>query len=384
MENAGATQTEIEENFNRPIPMQMFAWNNSLSVERIISPLDSIKISLQILQAALLSLDPKSGAVRAWIGGNHFGYNQFDHVNANRQVGSIFKPIVYAAAIQEGLNPCTYYPNEQFSYPDYEDWKPENADNIYGGFYSMGGALSKSINTIAVQVLFATGIDEVREMGRALGITSNIPKAPSIALGSAELSLYEMTNVYTTLVNKGIKSTPHYLLRIETKEGKVIYSAPQQKRVQAIDPYTSETLLPMLKSTVNSGTGSRLRSTFGLKMALAGKTGTTQNQSDAWFMGLTPDLIAGVWCGCDDRFVRFRSITYGQGAVLALPVWAKFFQKVYADKSLDIDLLKKFTPPENMNVVLDCSQYVQESNTTSNSPYGNEFDRPTSTEPAHP
>ncbi|NBU35556.1 MAG: penicillin-binding protein [Bacteroidetes bacterium] len=328
LENAGATQTEIEENFNRPIPMQMFAWNNSLSVERIISPLDSIKISLQILQAALLSLDPKSGAVRAWIGGNHFGYNQFDHVNANRQVGSIFKPIVYAAAIQEGLNPCTYYPNEQFSYPDYEDWKPENADNIYGGFYSMGGALSKSINTIAVQVLFATGIDEVREMGRALGITSNIPKAPSIALGSAELSLYEMTNVYATLVNKGIKSIPHYLLRIETKEGKVIYSAPQQKRVQAIDPYTSETLLPMLKSTVNSGTGSRLRSTFGLKMALAGKTGTTQNNSDGWFIGASPNLVTGVWVGASLPAIHFRTTASGQGAATALPIFGSYYHRL--------------------------------------------------------
>lgn len=328
LENAGATQTEIEENFNRPIPMQMFAWNNSLSVERIISPLDSIKISLQILQAALLSLDPKSGAVRAWIGGNHFGYSQFDHVNANRQVGSIFKPIVYAAAIQEGLNPCTYYPNEQFSYPDYEDWKPENADNIYGGFYSMGGALSKSINTIAVQVLFATGIDEVREMGKALGITSNIPKAPSIALGSAELSLYEMTNVYATLVNKGIKSIPHYLLRIETKEGKVIYSAPQQKRVQAIDPYTSETLLPMLKSTVNSGTGSRLRSTFGLKMALAGKTGTTQNNSDGWFIGASPNLVTGVWVGASLPAIHFRTTASGQGAATALPIFGSYYHRL--------------------------------------------------------
>lgn len=328
LENAGATQAEIEANFNKPVPMQMFAWNELQSVQKIISPLDSLKISLQMLQAALLSMDPKSGAIRAWIGGNHFGYNQYDHVHANRQVGSIFKPIVYAAAIQEGLNPCTYYPNEQISYPDYEDWKPGNADDVYGGFYSMGGALSKSINTIAVQVLLATGIEEVRDMGKTLGITSKIPKAPSIALGSAELSLYEMTNVYATLVNKGIKSAPHYLLRIETREGEVIYSAPRSKSEQVIEPFIATTLIPMLKNAVNEGTGARLRSTFGLRMALAGKTGTTQNNSDGWFMGASPNLVTGVWVGASLPAIHFRSTASGQGAATALPIFGSYYHRL--------------------------------------------------------
>lgn len=328
LENAGATQAEMEADFNKPVPMQMFAWNELQSVQRNISPLDSIKISLQMLQAALLSMDPKSGAIRAWIGGNHFGYNQYDHVHANRQVGSIFKPIVYAAAIQEGLNPCTYYPNEQITYPEYEDWKPGNADDVYGGFYSMGGALSKSINTIAVQVLLATGIDEVRDMGKTLGITSKIPKAPSIALGSAELSLYEMTNVYATLVNKGVKSAPHYLLRIETREGEVIYSAPRPEREQVIEPFITTTLIPMLKSAVNEGTGARLRSTFGLRMALAGKTGTTQNNSDGWFMGASPNLVTGVWVGASLPAIHFRSTASGQGAATALPIFGSYYHRL--------------------------------------------------------
>lgn len=328
LENAGATQAEIEANFNKPVPMQMFAWNELQSVQRTISPLDSIKISLQMLQAALLSMDPKSGAIRAWIGGNHFGYNQYDHVHANRQVGSIFKPIVYAAAIQEGLNPCTYYPNEQITYPEYEDWKPGNADDVYGGFYSMGGALSKSINTIAVQVLLATGIEEVRDMGKTLGITSKIPKAPSIALGSAELSLYEMTNVYATLVNKGVKSAPHYLLRIETREGEVIYSAPRPEREQVIEPFITTTLIPMLKNAVNEGTGARLRSTFGLRMALAGKTGTTQNNSDGWFMGASPNLVTGVWVGASLPAIHFRSTASGQGAATALPIFGSYYHRL--------------------------------------------------------
>ena len=328
LENAGATQAEMEANFNKPVPMQMFAWNELQSVQRNISPLDSIKISLQMLQAALLSMDPKSGAIRAWIGGNHFGYNQYDHVHANRQVGSIFKPIVYAAAIQEGLNPCTYYPNEQITYPEYEDWKPGNADDVYGGFYSMGGALSKSINTIAVQVLLATGIEEVRDMGKTLGITSKIPKAPSIALGSAELSLYEMTNVYATLVNKGVKSAPHYLLRIETREGEVIYSAPRPEREQVIEPFITTTLIPMLKSAVNEGTGARLRSTFGLRMALAGKTGTTQNNSDGWFMGASPNLVTGVWVGASLPAIHFRSTASGQGAATALPIFGSYYHRL--------------------------------------------------------
>lgn len=328
LENEGATQAEIEANFNKPVPMQMFAWNELQSVQRTISPLDSIKISLQMLQAALLSMDPKSGAIRAWIGGNHFGYNQYDHVHANRQVGSIFKPIVYAAAIQEGLNPCTYYPNEQITYPEYEDWKPGNADDVYGGFYSMGGALSKSINTIAVQVLLATGIEEVRDMGKTLGITSKIPKAPSIALGSAELSLYEMTNVYATLVNKGVKSAPHYLLRIETREGEVIYSAPRPEREQVIEPFITTTLIPMLKNAVNEGTGARLRSTFGLRMALAGKTGTTQNNSDGWFMGASPNLVTGVWVGASLPAIHFRSTASGQGAATALPIFGSYYHRL--------------------------------------------------------
>lgn len=328
LENAGATQAEMEANFNKPVPMQMFAWNELQSVQRNISPLDSIKISLQMLQAALLSMDPKSGAIRAWIGGNHFGYNQYDHVHANRQVGSIFKPIVYAAAIQEGLNPCTYYPNEQITYPEYEDWKPGNADDVYGGFYSMGGALSKSINTIAVQVLLATGIEEVRDMGKTLGITSKIPKAPSIALGSAELSLYEMTNVYATLVNKGVKSAPHYLLRIETREGEVIYSAPRPEREQVIEPFITTTLIPMLKNAVNEGTGARLRSTFGLRMALAGKTGTTQNNSDGWFMGASPNLVTGVWVGASLPAIHFRSTASGQGAATALPIFGSYYHRL--------------------------------------------------------
>lgn len=328
LENAGATQAEIEADFNKPVPMQMFAWNELQSVQRNISPLDSIKISLQMLQAALLSMDPKSGAIRAWIGGNHFGYNQYDHVHANRQVGSIFKPIVYAAAIQEGLNPCTYYPNEQITYPEYEDWKPGNADDVYGGFYSMGGALSKSINTIAVQVLLATGIEEVRDMGKTLGITSKIPKAPSIALGSAELSLYEMTNVYATLVNKGVKSAPHYLLRIETREGEVIYSAPRPEREQVIEPFITTTLIPMLKNAVNEGTGARLRSTFGLRMALAGKTGTTQNNSDGWFMGASPNLVTGVWVGASLPAIHFRSTASGQGAATALPIFGSYYHRL--------------------------------------------------------
>ena len=328
LENAGATQAEMEADFNKPVPMQMFAWNELQSVQRNISPLDSIKISLQMLQAALLSMDPKSGAIRAWIGGNHFGYNQYDHVHANRQVGSIFKPIVYAAAIQEGLNPCTYYPNEQITYPEYEDWKPGNADDVYGGFYSMGGALSKSINTIAVQVLLATGIEEVRDMGKTLGITSKIPKAPSIALGSAELSLYEMTNVYATLVNKGVKSAPHYLLRIETREGEVIYSAPRPKREQVIEPFITTTLIPMLKNAVNEGTGARLRSTFGLRMALAGKTGTTQNNSDGWFMGASPNLVTGVWVGASLPAIHFRSTASGQGAATALPIFGSYYHRL--------------------------------------------------------
>jgi penicillin-binding protein 1A len=356
----GASQLQIEENFNNPMPIQLFAWNEQQAVQKIISPLDSLKISLQILQAALLSMDPKSGAIRAWIGGNHFGFNQFDHVHAKRQVGSIFKPIVYAAAIQEGLNPCTYYPNEQISYPEYEDWKPGNADNLYGGFYTMGGALAKSLNTIAVQVLLATGIQEVRDMARALGITSGIPKAPSIALGSAELSLYEMTHAYATLVNNGVKPAPHYLLRIETKDGEVLYSAPRQKGKQVMEPSTTATLLPMLINAVNEGTGSRLRNIFGLKMALAGKTGTTQHNSDGWFIGASPNLVTGVWVGASLPAIHFRSTASGQGAATALPIFGSYYHRIAQQPGLRKYIQGDFySEIDSSTIMVDCPPFLE-------------------------
>ena len=302
-----------------------------------------------------------------------------------------FKPFVYTVANRDkGFSPCFKVPNQLVTFEKEDkrwklisNWTPHNSNGKYGGMLTLKQALANSVNTVTAYLMHEMTPEAIITLVKDMGIQSEIPPTPSICLGSADISLLEMLGAYSTFADKGLSSKPIFITRIEDKSGNILQEfSPEKKEV--LDEQTAYVMIELMRGVISQGTGKKLRYKYDLNTDIVGKTGTTQNQSDAWFMGLTPDLIAGVWCGCDDRFVRFRSITYGQGAVLALPVWAKFFQKVYADKSLDIDLLKKFTPPENMNVVLDCSQYVQESNTTSNSPYGNEFDRPTSTEPAHP
>jgi len=359
LEADGLSSREIIAHFTRRRPMLLFSWTGPI-VARTITPLDSLRISLQTLQAALYSLDPDNGAIRAWVGGSHFGFNQYDHVLARRQTGSVFKPIVYSAALAEGLDPCTYYPNEQISYPEYQDWAPANADKVYGGFYSLGGALARSINTIAVQVLLAVGIEEVKQMAKALGIRSDLPSVPSIALGSAALSLEEVTRAFATLWGRGIRHEPHFLKRIETRDGRILFEAPKESGVQVLDPSIPDALVPMLEEAVNSGTGSALRTRFGLQLPLAGKTGTTQRYSDGWFIGGSPALVTGIWVGASLPAVHFRSAANGQGAATALPLFGAYYHRMANSPGLVKYLRGQFPGyQDSIQAVPDCPPFLE-------------------------
>ncbi len=330
----GASKAEIETVFRTPIRMKIFDWQQSDAIKEM-SPLDSIKYYLSILHAGFLAADPNTGKIKAWVGGIDYRYFQYDHVKSQRQVGSTFKPIVYAEALKKGIPPCSYFQNTQVAYPEWGNWQPRNSDGNYEGFYSMAGGLSKSINTITVEVLFQTGIEPVRNLAKQLGVVSEIPKGPSIALGAVDASLYEMVNVYAAFANRGKHIQFYTIEKIEDRSGNVLYEAPKPKVVRVLPPENADMIVEMLRTVVNQGTASRLRTNFGLNGPLAGKTGTTQNQSDGWFIGFNSKLVAGAWVGAELPQIHFRSLSLGQGASTALPIWGHFMKKVYQNKGFD-------------------------------------------------
>ncbi|MCB0588234.1 MAG: transglycosylase domain-containing protein, partial [Phaeodactylibacter sp.] len=302
LKEKGVPQEKIEEIFATPVPMTVFSWNGG-EEEREMSPLDSIKYYLTILNTGFLAMDPSTGLVKAWVGGIDHKYFKYDHViQARRQVGSTFKPIVYATALQSGMLPCEYTYNRQVTYAQYDNWSPRNADGEYGGVYSMEGALAKSINSVTVEILMRTGIDSVRQLAEAMGVNGYIPQTPSIALGTAEASLADMVRVFGTFANRGVRPEMHYLDRIETAEGDTlaVFERPDPRRFPAVlTEAHADMMIHMLESVVDSGTARSLRYQYGLYNDLAGKTGTTQNQSDGWFIGFNPRLVAGVWVGAE-------------------------------------------------------------------------------------
>jgi penicillin-binding protein 1A len=295
--------------------------------------MDSIKYYQYFLQVGFLVLAPESGYVKAWVGGINHEYFQYDHVNIDtkRQVGSTFKPIVYASALQQGIKPCERFVDERKVYEQFDNWSPGNSEEEYGGTYSMEGALTKSVNTISAELIVRSGIDQTIQLARKLGIQSTLDPIPSLALGSADVSLMEMVGAYSAFANQGLFNPPMYLIRIADKYDKTIFSAKQPKPQRVLSAEQAGILTHMLQSVVNKGTASDLRSVYGLIQDIAGKTGTTQSQADGWYIGYSPDLVAGAWIGAEDRRVHFRSLALGKGATTALPVWAKFMTKVYKD-----------------------------------------------------
>ena len=367
LKKQGLSYDSIQTIFATPMPNRIYKDGNIEAVE--ISPIDSIKHYLKILQGAIYAMDPQSGAIKAWVGGidhQHFG---IDYVTTPRQSGSTFKPFVYGAALEQGFDPCWYYDNELRTYENYKGWTPKNSNNEYVGSYTMKGALTNSVNTVSVQVLFDAGIENVIDFAQRAGITSTIPEVPSIALGTAEVSLQEMVNAYCTIANRGIHSKPFYLLRIEDRFGNVLEDFSEKLQADivldhmeiAFDDTTATELLHLMESVVNAGTAKRLRSQYGFKFDIAGKTGTTQNQSDGWFIGITPNLVAGAWVGANDRRIHFQSISDGQGARTALPIWASFFEKINANSKYKSMLNQSFKPVATFASIEDfeCDSYSE-------------------------
>jgi penicillin-binding protein 1A len=346
---------EILKNFQEPVQMQVFSWKGP--IDTVMSPLDSIRYYKFFLQAGLMSVDPHTGFVKAYVGGIDNRYFQFDHVMmSKRQVGSTFKPFLYTLAMQEGETPCTKYPNVQpvIELWNGDVWAPENSsEERRGEEVTLKWALANSNNWISGQLMKKYSPQDVITIARKMGVTSYIPPVYSIALGSADLTLYEMTGAMSTFANKGLWVEPIFITRIEDRNGNVLEQfVPKQQ--EAISEETAWLMIQLMKGVVESGTGIRLRSKYGFDNPIAGKTGTTQNQSDGWFMGITPDLVTGIWVGCEDRAAHFRTLDLGQGANTALPVWALYMQRVYADPTLKYTREDFWKPKEGWDIDFDC------------------------------
>ena len=358
----GADSLEIVKNFDKPIKMRVYTWNGDK--DTIMSPLDSIKYRKSIIRSSFMSIEPKTGYVRVYVGGPNHKYFQYDMVKeGKRQVGSTFKPILYTLVMQNGLTPCTKVPNIPITFRTGSGpWVTRPTKKHEGKIVTLEWGLAKSENSITGWVLKQTNVNEVTKMARKMGIQSYVPKVPSICLGVADISLNEMVGAYNIFASQGIYTKPIYVNRIEDKNGNVITRNVQKQR-EVISEKTSYLMLKLLEGVVRKGTGLRLRTTYYLNNQIGGKTGTTQNQSDGWFMGIIPKLVSGVWTGWEDRSIHFEDTYTGQGANMALPIWALFIKKVYADPSIGIKEADTFKIPNDLRGVnFDCDSVEQKPN----------------------
>jgi len=377
------SEEETLESFNKAVKMKVFSWKGE--IDTVMTPMDSIRYYKSFLQSGLMSMDPHTGYIKAWVGGIDYEHFAYDHVRqSRRQVGSTFKPFVYSVAIDEGYSPCYEVPNVPVTFRKGEfgllqDWTPTNSTDDYGYNVTLKYGLASSLNTITSWVMKQFGPKRVIDMARSMGIEAPLDPVPSLALGVADVSVYEMTGAFSTFVNKGVWTKPTFLIRIEDKNGNIIKRFIPESR-EALNEQTAYVMLNLLKGVTaynynrdldkrTAGTGIRLRFPkskerpyAGLAdQAIAGKTGTTQNNSDGWFIGATPDLVTGVWVGAEDRSVRFSTTYYGQGANTALPIWAYYMNKIYADSSMDISNGDFEKPKNPINIELDCEVYRKEN-----------------------
>jgi penicillin-binding protein 1A len=365
LKEAGMSDAEITKEFNKKIKMRVFSWKGKGEFDTLMSPMDSMHYYKYFLQTGLMSMDPTTGFVKAWVGGINYKHFKYDHVKTGRrQVGSTFKPFVYAVAMQEGYSPCYRVPNipVTFVQEDGTTWSPSNADDKHNGeMVSLKFALANSINYISAWVIKQFRPQAVVDLVKKMGITTEIEPVPSICLGTPDISVFEMVGANSTFVNKGVWTEPTFITRIEDKNGNVIQEfSPETK--DALDENTAYATLSLMEGVVQFGTGARIRNRFKIPYPVAGKTGTTQNNSDGWFMGLTPDLVSGVWVGCEDRSVHFRSTFLGQGANTALPIWGLYMQKVYADSTIKISRGGFDSPKGPFKIELDCKKFDAENN----------------------
>jgi len=327
-----------------------------------ISTIDSLKHYMRLLNTGFLALDAKTGGIIAWVGGTNHQYLPYDHVLSRRQAGSTFKPFVYAAALLDGMSPCRFISNEQRVYETYNNWSPANANGEYEGYYSLKGGLMKSVNTITAEIMVETGPAAVVDLARKMGISTHLPEVPSLALGTADVSLFEMLGAYTGFANNGVAVEPFGILRIEDSEGNVIYENKQTtEHPRAFSEELGMMMNTMLEAVVDSGTARSLRSIYGLRSELAGKTGTTQNNADGWFIGYSPELVAGVWVGAELPAIHFRTTALGSGAHMALPIFGLTFRNIEKDHQLRNQYLSPFAPlSDSLLSVLDCPAYSTE------------------------
>lgn len=365
MKKAGASDAEIEKAFNTKIAMTVFSWKGE--IDTTMSPMDSIRYYKGFLQTGFMSMEPQTGYIKAWVGGNNHKFFQYDHVQIGhaRQVGSTFKPFVYALAIQEGYSPCYRLPNVRtcIDMPAGQPlYCPDNAageEKLNGKVLTLQQGLAFSINYISAYLIKQFGAQAVADLAHRMGVVSKIDPTPSICLGTPEISVFEMVGAQATFANKGTWIQPTFVTRIEDKNGKVLADfAPKTEEVMSEEK--AYVMLQLMKGVVEVGTGKRLRYRYKLMQPMSGKTGTTQNNSDGWYMGITPDLVSGCWVGAEDRSVHFDHGDQGQGAQMALPIWAKYMQKVYADKSIKISQGDFEKPSKKIEVEMDCSKYNKE------------------------
>lgn len=382
MKKAGISEADIKKSFDEKTEMRVFSWKGE--IDTVMTPMDSIKYYKHFMRAGLMSMEPQTGHVKAWVGGINYKHFQYDMVKqGKRQIGSTFKPFVYATAINQlQLSPCEELSNTIWTIPKGKygldkDWAPKNSDHKYGGFKTLKNALATSTNVITAQLIDKTTPQNVVKLAKNLGIESEILEVPSIALGTVDLSLFEMTGAYNTFPNKGMYVKPMMVLRIEDKNGTVIDNfTPETK--EAMSEESAYTVVNLLEGVTQFGSGVRLRSSWSkypdsiasgypykFTNAIAGKTGTTQNQSDGWFMGFVPNLTTGVWVGGEERSIHFADIGRGQGASMALPIWALYMKKCYANKELKISN-KAFKKPADLDIELDCEKYKKVQDSTNN------------------
>ena len=379
LKGQGKSDKEIRASFEKPTEMTVFKWidGKANEVDTVMKPIDSMRYYKSFLRPGMMSMDPQTGHVKAWVGGMNYKHFQYDMVKQGaRQVGSTFKPFVYATAIDQlQFSPCDSFPRtpitiEANKYGNPEAWTTKNSDGNYSGKQTLKDALASSTNTVTARLMNEIGPQPVVEMAKKLGITSEILPVPAIALGTADISVYEMVAAYSTFANKGVYNKPVMVTRIEDKNGTVLYQfTPESKDV--LSEEVAFVTVNLMEGVTQAGSGKRLRHNsdwlaksalykevmtgypYEFKNPIAGKTGTTQNQSDGWFMGMVPNLVTGVWVGAEDRAAHFSHISYGQGASMALPIWGLYMKACYADKSLDVSD-EKFEKPTNLKIDINC------------------------------
>ena len=380
LKNQGKSDKEIEASFHEPQEMTVFKWvdGKASEVDTVMKPIDSMRYYKSFLRTGMMSMDPATGHVKAWVGGMDYKHFQYDMVKqGKRQVGSTFKPFVYATAIDQlQLSPCDSFPRtpitiEANKFGNPEPWTTKNSDGNYSGVQTLKDALASSTNTITARLMNEIGPQPVVEMAKKLGVEEDILPVPAIALGTPDISVYEMVAAYSTFANKGVYNTPVMVMRIEDKNGTVLYQvAPESKDV--LSEEVAYVTVNLMEGVTNAGSGRRLRHNsdwlkksavykevmtgypYEFNNPIAGKTGTTQNQSDGWFMGMVPNLVTGVWVGAEDRAAHFRSITYGQGATMALPIWGLYMKACYEDETLDVSK-EDFEKPADLSINVDCT-----------------------------